>query len=115
MNNTYVKRQNREKRIRLKLADVTGRPRLHVYRSSHHIYAQIISDSSRTTIVGASEKELVPGKKTKTERAQELGKLIATKALQKKVTKVKFDRGSYRYHGRVQALANAARKTGLDF
>lgn len=90
-----------------------GRPRLTVYRSSKYIYAQIIDDTSGTTIVAAGGKKLVTGNKS--ESAGAVGKALAEAAKAKGVTQVVFDRGSYKYHGRVKALADAAREGGLDF
>jgi len=96
-----------------------GRPRLSVFRSSKQIYAQIIDDANGQTLAAAStlEKDLRDGLKTgaDTEAAKTIGKLIAERAKEKGVTKVVFDRGSYMYHGRVKALAEAAREGGLDF
>lgn len=93
------------------------RPRLTVFRSSKAIYAQIIDDEKGETLVAANEKEikLSSNKATKTDRAYEVGKIIAKKALKKKIKTVIFDRGHYQYHGRVKALAEGARKGGLDF
>ncbi|MDO4263345.1 MAG: 50S ribosomal protein L18 [Deinococcus sp.] len=92
------------------------RPRLSIYRSSKHIYAQIIDDKSGTTLAAASTgalKEAAAG--TKTDRAAAVGKALAEAAAAKGVKQVAFDRGQYRYHGRVKALADAAREGGLDF
>jgi large subunit ribosomal protein L18 len=96
------------------------RPRLAVYRSSKHIYAQIIGEGGKIK-ASAGEKEIkksIKGKKdgvTKTERASLVGEALAKKSLAKKIKQVTFDRRRYRYHGRVKALAEAARKGGLDF
>jgi large subunit ribosomal protein L18 len=96
------------------------RLRLSVFRSNLHIYAQIIDDEARKTLVAASDLELKKGKersphKTKTEIASEVGELVAKRALKKKIKKVFFDRGRFKFHGRVKALAEGARKAGLDF
>jgi large subunit ribosomal protein L18 len=115
MKKSIEKRQNRQKRVRLKLKDNLDRPRLHVYRSNRHLYAQIIDDSVGKTVTAVSDSEIKTTKLTKTQIAQQLGALIAQKASAKKIVKVKFDRGSYQYHGRVKALAEAARKGGLEF
>ncbi len=104
---------NRVTRIRKKLAFVSNRPRLTVFRSNANIYAQIIDDSKAKTIVSASSKET--GKKQKMEQAAEVGKLIAQKATSAKVKSVVFDKGSYKFHGRVKALADGAREGGLQF
>jgi large subunit ribosomal protein L18 len=96
-----------------------GRPRLSVFRSSKQIYAQVIDDAAGVTLVAAStmEKDLRGTLKTGAdiEAAKTVGKLISERAKQAGVTKVVFDRGSYMYHGRVKALADAAREGGLDF
>ena len=96
-----------------------GRPRLSVFRSSKHIYAQIIDDLKGGTLVAASsiEKTLREGGKTgaNIDAAKAVGKLVAERAVEKGVTDVVFDRGRYLYHGRVKALADAARESGLEF
>ena len=108
-------RLHRQRRTRLKLKDQGPRPRPHVYRSNRYLYAQIIDDAQAKTIVAASEKELKTPGKTKTERAHQVGALLATKSKTKKITQGKFDRGRYRYHGRGKALAESARVGGLIF
>jgi large subunit ribosomal protein L18 len=108
-------RHNRLVRVRHTVRGTADRPRLHVFRSSRFIYAQIINDDAGKTVVAASEKELTKSTGTKTERAEAIGKLIAEKAKKAKVTKVCFDRGYYKYHGRVAAVAKAARAEGLEF
>jgi len=114
MNKTV--KQTRQTRIRAKAKGVATQPRLSVFRSNKYVYAQVIDDSAKKTIVGVTEKELSSKEKlTKSERAKELGKLIAKKAIAKKIEKVVFDRGSYRYHGRVKAIADGAREGGLKF
>jgi len=116
----------RKKRVRSKIRVSLKYPRLCVFRSSKHIYAQIIDDRKATTLVSASDIELSKDtngsqkkeksiSQTKTEKAFAVGELIAKKALKKNIKKVVFDRGSYRYHGRVKALADGARKGGLEF
>ncbi len=90
-------------------------PRLSVYRSSKHIYAQIINDETGKTLLASSDKEVKAGKATKTETAMKVGGAIAKKAIAKKINKVVFDRGRSRYHGRVKALAEGARSGGLKF
>lgn len=105
----------RQKRVRLKIK-TAEKPRLSVYRSSRYFYAQVIDDIKGKTLVGVSEKELSgKDKSTKTQKAKLLGKLMAKKALAKKIKKVVFDRGSYFYHGRVKSFAEGAREGGLDF
>jgi large subunit ribosomal protein L18 len=113
MKNTVEKRK---KRIRVKVQGTTQRPRLSVFRSNKHVYAQLIDDSKKQTLTGASEMELKLAVKTnKSGRAKEIGLLIAKKAATKKVTAVVFDKGSYKYHGRVKAVAEGAREGGLKF
>ena len=115
---TRTARQRRHRRIRLKLSGSTARPRLSVFRSLQHIYAQVIDDSTGTTLVAASSNEpdtrgSVSG--SKTERARGVGRTIAERAKEKGINTVVFDRGGYMYHGRVKALADAAREAGLEF
>ncbi len=100
-------------RIRRKLAGTTERPRLNVYRSVGHIYAQVIDDQSGVTIAAASTIKAKTGGNVAA--AKEIGKQIAELAKEKGVTKVVFDRGGYLYHGRIKALADAAREAGLEF
>lgn len=89
--------------------------RLSVFRSNKYISAQIIDDTKGETLVSVSEKELKEAKGTKTERAKNLGFILAKKARDKKISKVVFDRGEFAYHGRVKALAQGAREGGLKF
>ena len=112
-----IKRKKRHRRVRAKLKGTSKRPRLSVFRSNRHIYAQIIDDSKGKTLVSASDLELKDKikEKRKTKIAFEVGKLIAQKALKKKIESVCFDRGGYKYHGRVKALADGARENGLKF
>ena len=102
-------------RIRQKLAGTAERPRLNVYRSLNHIYAQVIDDASGVTLVSASTKAAKLKTGGNVAAAKEVGKLVAERAKEKGVTKVVFDRGGYLYHGRVKALADAAREAGLEF
>ena len=110
-------RSKRHERIRLRLSGSTGRPRLAVFRSLNQIYAQVIDDSAGRTLASASslEKGLRESSGTKSEQAKVVGKLIAERAKAAGVDKVVFDRAGFRYHGRVRALADAAREAGLDF
>jgi large subunit ribosomal protein L18 len=112
---TFDKRKSRT-RYRIK-TNAAGRPRLSVFRSGKHIYAQIIDDSDAKTVVAASsnEKEGKTAKSYNLEAASAVGKKIAERALAKGVKQVVFDRGGYIYHGRVKALADAAREGGLEF
>lgn len=116
---TSNKREVRDRihsRIRHKISGSSERPRLTVFRSLKHIYAQVINDLDGTTIVAASSAEkgvkVAGGNLT---GAKDIGKLVAERAIAKGVKKVVFDRGGYLYHGRVQALADAAREAGLEF
>jgi large subunit ribosomal protein L18 len=108
-------KEQRERRIRGKIKAVSGKPRLSVYRSNKFIYAQIIDDSKKETLIGVSEAEIKKEGLKKSERAKEVGLAIAKKATAKKISEVVFDRGSYRYHGRVKAVAEGAREGGLKF
>ncbi|HYK81963.1 MAG TPA: 50S ribosomal protein L18 [Gemmatimonadales bacterium] len=111
------RRRRRHLRIRKKVSGTPERPRLVVFRSSKHIYAQVVDDARGVTLLGAadtSEGVQVNGK-GKTARSFALGQLIATRAKAKGITQVVFDRGGYQYHGRVKAVADGARKGGLEF
>jgi large subunit ribosomal protein L18 len=111
-----ITRQRVHDRIRKKLQGTAERPRLNVYRSLNHIYVQVIDDLHGKTLVSASSSE-GEGKKTggNVAAAKSVGKAIAERAKAKGITKVVFDRGGYIYHGRVKALADAAREGGLQF
>jgi large subunit ribosomal protein L18 len=111
--NNKNKKTRRVARVRKKLAFVSDRPRLTVFRSNVNIYAQIIDDSKAATLVSASSHET--SVKGKMESAVAVGKLIAEKAGKKKITTVVFDKGAYKFHGRVKALADSAREGGLQF
>lgn len=104
------------KRIRGRVAGTQERPRLAIFRSLNHIYAQIIDDQQGNTIVSAAsiEKDL-RGKGGNVEGAKAIGKAVAERAKEKGIKQVVFDRGGYQYHGRVKALADAAREAGLEF
>jgi large subunit ribosomal protein L18 len=120
MSRLNVTNARRKKRVRLSLRrSANGRPRLSVFRSSKHIYAQVIDDLKGETVASASslEKTLRDGGKTGADidAAKAVGKLLAERAVQKGVKEVVFDRGSYLFHGRVKALADAARESGLSF
>lgn len=105
-------------RVRAKVAGTAERPRLNVFRSLNHIYAQVIDDASATTLAAAStiakkgEDKISGGN---IDAAAHVGRLVAERAKEKGVTKVVFDRGGYLYHGRIKALADAAREAGLEF
>ena len=113
------RRLKRHARVRKNLSGTPERPRLSVYRSEKNIYAQIIDDTNRVTLVAASSlDEAVKGAVNHTgnkEAAKLVGQLVAKKAVEKGITEVVFDRGGYVYHGRVQVLAEAAREAGLKF
>jgi len=124
------KRYRRHKRVRAKIAGTKERPRLCVFRSNLHIYAQLIDDLKGETLFSASDLELklkkkAPGSKTSVAKEEkksgkiatgfEVGKLIAQRAIKNKIKKVVFDRGGYKYQGRVKALAEGAREGGLMF
>ena len=110
-------RKVRHERIRKTIMGTCAAPRLCVFRSNTGIYAQIIDDETRTTLVSASslDKDLKIENGSNVEAAKVVGKAIAEKATKAKITKVVFDRGGYLYHGRVKALAEAARENGLEF
>jgi large subunit ribosomal protein L18 len=110
-------RQRRHERVRKTVSGTPERPRLAVYRSLTHIYAQVIDDSQGRTVAAASDLEqgLRDGKGNKSERAKAVGSAVAKKAIDAGVTQVVFDRGGNRFHGRVKALADAAREAGLKF
>ena len=107
----------RHSRIRNKVSGTKAVPRLNVFRSNNNIFAQIIDDEAKVTLVSASslEKELKIANGGNVEAAAKVGELLAKKAKKAKISKVVFDRGGYLYHGRVKALAEAARENGLEF
>jgi len=116
---TELARKRRHRRVRKKVVGTAERPRLNVFRSLKHIYAQVIDDDKGDTLVAASTldpelREKLNGL-TKTEQAELVGKLVAERALALGIKKVVFDRGGYKYHGRVKALAEGSRKAGLEF
>ena len=118
-NEVQEARIRRHKRVRKTVQGTTQRPRLNVFRSLSNIYAQIIDDSLGSTLVAVSSID--PGlreqlaDKTKTQQAVQVGKALAERAVQAGIEQVVFDRGGYRYHGRVKALAEASRESGLKF
>ncbi len=118
-NPRVVARLRRRRSIRKKIRGTGERPRLSVFRSTRHIYAQIIVDTSGETLVSASTlcREIREGQKPlgNVEAAKKVGSLIAKRAVERQIQTVSFDRGGYRYHGRVKALAEAARESGLIF
>ena len=110
-------RKARHERVREKVFGTTNIPRLNVFRSNQNIFAQIIDDEKSVTLVSASsiDKELKIANGSNVEAATKVGELLAKRAKEAKITKVTFDRGGYLYHGRVKALAEAARENGLEF
>ena len=119
-------RARRQRRVRAKIRGVAERPRLNVYRSSQHIYAQLIDDAAHHTLAAAStldpavralldEERTEDASPTKATQAAVVGRVVAERAREKGIDTIVFDRGGYRYHGRVRALADAARKAGLKF
>lgn len=117
MKNKFQKKCQRHKKIRAVISGTSNTPRLCVFRSNKHIYAQLIDDEKGTTILAVNDLELKNKKKKDNKKniASEVGEAIANKAKEKGIKKVVFDRGGYRYHGRVKALAEGARKGGLEF
>jgi len=108
----------RHRRIRRNLSGTTARPRLSVFRSLEHIYGQIIDDTAGTTLVAASDLEATMREGeagSKSDRARQVGQLLAERAKAKGITAVVFDRGGFLYHGRIKALADGAREGGLQF
>src|SRR5688572_2701339 len=113
-------RKRRHVRVRAKVSGSPARPRLNVFRSSAHLYAQVIDDLAGHTLAAASDldedvKKLVGDKATKTERAKAVGSVVAERAKAAGVTSVVFDRGGFLYHGRIKAVAEGAREGGLEF
>jgi large subunit ribosomal protein L18 len=110
-------KNKRELRNRKKLKTVSNRYRVSIFRSLKNISAQIIDDKEKKTLVSVSsiEKEIKANKKKKSETSTLLGEILAKRAVEKKITKVYFDRGAYKYHGRIKMFADSLRKNGLDF
>jgi len=114
---TREARLRRHHRVRQKISGTKAKPRLCVFRSLNHIYAQVVVDTQGQTLVAAStlDVEIKDNKKNKTGLAEMVGTLLAKRAVEKKISQVAFDRGGFKYHGRIKALAEAARKGGLKF
>ncbi|GAA4951386.1 50S ribosomal protein L18 [Streptomonospora halophila] len=110
-------RARRHLRVRKKISGTPARPRLVVFRSSKHIVAQIVDDTRHHTLVAAStlDRDIRDGEGTKSEKSRKVGELLAQRAKAADITAVVFDRGGYRYHGRVAELADGARSGGLEF
>jgi large subunit ribosomal protein L18 len=122
LTNIKYKKEAREKRhgsLRKRISGTAERPRLAIFRSAKHIYAQVIDDDSKKTLVATSDQKLEKtkdqGKEDKKARAKKVGTEIAKKCQEKGIDKVVFDRAGYKYHGRVSALAAGAREAGLKF
>lgn len=125
MKSTLTNKIRRHRRVRSKIKGSKKIPRVSVFRSNEHLYVQLIDDAAGKTIIGVSDMETQKGKKikkdkieklgSKSNRASVLGTTLGKQAIEKGITKVVFDRGSYRYHGRVKALAEELRKAGLKF
>lgn len=109
-----IKRERRHKRVKVKLTGTLDRPRISVFKANRHIYGQIIDDVKGQTLAAASSMEL-KSKGKKQDLALEVGKLLASKALEKKIKLVVFDRGGFKYHGRIKAMADGLRQGGLEF
>jgi large subunit ribosomal protein L18 len=112
-NSAAQKRDRRHTRVRKRVAGTPARPRLVVFRSLKHIYAQLVDDAANRTIATVGDQDILTMKKT--EKATEVGKRIAERAKAAGITQVVFDRAGYQYHGRVKAVAEGARKGGLEF
>ncbi len=108
-------RLRRHRRVRAKVSGTSDRPRLVVFRSNRGIFAQLVDDESGRTLASASWTAISPGKASKTDQAQEVGKALAAAAKKAGIERCVFDRGGYLFHGRVKALAEAAREGGLQF
>jgi large subunit ribosomal protein L18 len=108
-----AQRRRRHRRVRKKVSGTAQRPRLVVFRSDKHTYAQLVDDDAGYTLATVSSLKVVDGKKT--EKAAAVGKQVAALAKDKGITRVVFDRGGYKYHGRVKAVAEGAREGGLEF
>ncbi len=109
-----IKRNRIHIRIRSKINGTNLRPRLSVFKSAQHIYAQLIDDSTGKVLISVSDMKM-KGKSKKVDRSMEVGKLIASQALTKKIETVVFDRGGFIFHGRIKAVADGAREGGLKF
>ena len=114
-NSKNESRKKRHRSIRKRIEGNTERPRLAVFRSTRHIYAQVIDDLAQKTLVSTSDVDAEKGAGKKKDRAKQVGTAIAKLCLEKGIDKVVFDRAGYKYHGRVSALADGAREAGLKF
>ena len=120
-NKNFLARKRRQARVRKHISGTSERPRLNVFRSLNHIYAQVIDDSNGTTLASASTIDSALrsagslNDKGRLEQAAEVGKTVAERAIDAGIKEVVFDRGGYKYHGRIKALAEASREAGLKF
>lgn len=114
MQTKRIQRSFRHKRVRAKIMSLEVRPRLVVFRSNKHLYVQLIDDGKGEVIVSSSDMK-IKSKKTGIEMAKEIGKLIGTKIKEHKIEKIVFDRGGYKYHGQIKALAEEIRALGIIF
>lgn len=115
MSQKQDKRIRRHKKIRTTVHGTSARPRLCIFRSNQHIYAQLIDDDKAKVLLSVSDKDLKTSKNTKVVASKEVGKLIAKKAIEKKIERVVFDRGGFIFHGRIKSLAEGALEEGLKF
>ncbi len=115
INKKLATKERRKNRVRVKVSGTSERPRLSVFRSNRGFYLQIIDDSKGITLVSAHSKELKADNKNNIELAIKLGQLLGKKAKDKKIEKIVFDKSAYRYHGRVKAIADAVRESGIEF
>lgn len=118
MSKKNTNRVRRHKRVRSKVVGIANRPRLSIFRSNRFVYAQVIDDTKRQTLVGVHSRAVVTSKEknaTKGDIARLVGRELARRVLEKKIKQVTFDRGGYRYQGRVRVLAEGAREEGLEF
>lgn len=115
-NNKKIQRRKRHRKVRAKIYGTRKEPRFSVFKSLKHIYAQMIDDEKGQTLISASDLEIKDSKKDKkVELAKKVGQLIAQKAKEKKIKRAVFDRGGFKYHGRIKTLAEEAKKSGLQF
>jgi large subunit ribosomal protein L18 len=115
MKDSKLRLKKRHLKIRSKIKGSKTRPRLVVFRSNSHIYGMLVDDKSGKTLISVADKNVSKKDLTKTEKAMEVGKLLAEKAVKEKINQAIFDRAGYLYHGRVKALAEGAREGGLKF
>lgn len=114
MQSKSINRINRKRKIRAKIFGTAERPRISIFRSNKHIYAQLIDDNNSKTLVSVFDTKM-EAKKTKTEVAKELGQDLAKKSIEKNIKEAVFDRNGYKFHGRIKSFADGAREKGLKF